>query len=292
MYLLYNFQFFLSSCSLIEVFFCYSYTKLGEYRKVCQISLHISQSEPKCKIYFADDTDTDVTNLFIAGEFAAFPDAIHKFDKLTTLQVGSAQLETVDRSKLAAFKRIKDLSIRGNLITELAADTFNDLKELSLLSFSENKLTTIHRDVFQELLNLETLYLWNTQLESLPDGIFRQNQKLDMISLYESNINVLHRDIFKGLHNLQYINLNRNQLEVLPDGLFRENRKLKNIWLSENKIRKIECNFYNLPNLVSVDLSKNVCIDELCEVKSFCGTTSMSAMHTKIWTKCPNGNQV
>lgn len=261
--------------------FCYSFG----HDFCCYI---FNYADSKCKIIFDEATNTSVANLFIHGEFEALSDlsdAVSKFNNLKSLQL-KGKLKVVERSKFAAFNRIDLLNLNDNEITELASDNFDDLTALSRLILQHNNLKEIHRDVFHELHNLKSIYLGHNQLEILPERLFRSNQKLKEIKLEGNKIKVLHPDVFQKLHSLQSINLSNNQLEILPDGLFQDNQNLYAIYLGGNKIRTIECNFHNLPSLITIGLTKNICIDENCVVSLFCGTNSISEMHRKINDKC------
>lgn len=234
--------------------------------------------------------DTRVTELFITGKSEALPDfsdAMDKFVNLQSLRIAQSNFRYVERSRIAAFKRIEKLDFLYNKMDELAADTFDDLKNLTKLSiYSNDNLKEIHGQLLKELRNLKEIYLYRNRIEILAKDLFRNNEKLEKIHIAGNNIKVLHRDLFVEQRNLRWLDLSGNIIEILPEGLFRNNQKLEEINFFNNQIKTIETDFQNLSRLSFIDLEDNVCIDELCD-KQFCGTGSISEMQKMFEKKCP-----
>lgn len=136
------------------------------------------------------------------------------------------------------------------------------IKKITWLSFYGNRLNEIGADTFDDLSKIEKLLLADNRLR------------------------IIHRDVFKELHKLKEIWLQKNQLEILPEGLFRNNLELENIFVGENSLKTVATDFGNLPKLIAIDFRDNDCINEWCDVATFCGTSSKEEMRTKIWNKC------
>lgn len=119
-------------------------------------------------------------------------------------------------------------------------------KKLTKLNLEHNEIAQLNADTFDDLKNLRELYLQNNYLREL------------------------HRDLFKELAFIERLDIYSNLIEILPAGLFRNNNKLAAIFLLNNKLKKIEFQFNNLPNLEVLYLTANVCIDEACQFNMGC----------------------
>lgn len=267
---------------LIDVFRC-------RHRNFsCRIHPNIKISEQECKIIF-NEFNTNIVWLDILGVVEAVPDlsdALNKFENLQKLQLHNSRLKIVDRSKLTALKNLEILFLNNNEIAQLAADTFADFTNLKELGLDKNKLKEIDRDLFKDLGTLKILYFYGNQFEILPEDLFRNNQNLLHLQIQQNLLNELHPDLFQSLHNLEYLDVSGNRIEILPHGLFRNNENLQKILIHTNKIKTIESNFQHLSKLVELNLERNVCINEYCDVKTFCGTNSLTEMQTKIRQNC------
>lgn len=270
-------------------FYCYS----SVANKTCSVNINVEDSAKKCKIVFDEYSNSAVTSLSINGESDTIPDlsdAIAKFPFLDSLTLDRNKLKIVERDRLTAFGEIQELDLSFNEITQLDADTFDDLKNLEVLKINTNRLKDVHVDLFKELRNLDKLWISFNKIKTLPAAIFQNNKRIKDIGLSGNRLTELHIDLFKDLRNLEYLALNQNQIEILPPDLFRSNDKLRRVFLEFNKLAKIESNFYGMPKItqdfdsvynkiinydndlyrgltlymfmVSITLEGNVCIDE------------------------------
>ncbi len=167
----------------------------------------------QCKIIFDDISNATVQSLLIRGTFDVIPelsDAVIKFENLEILNLGNIKLKIVHRSGLIGFNKIVELELSFNEISELEADTFDDLKKLEKLDLGTNKLKELHPDVFKELHNLRLLKLTVNQLETLPGGIFRNNKQIHYLDLSFNKLKKLHPDLFKELPPISYLDLAGN----------------------------------------------------------------------------------
>ncbi len=87
------------------------------------------------------------------------------------------------------------------------------------------------------------------------------------IVLRQNQLKGLHVDVFASLRNLEILlkelqDLSENKIETLPERLFSHNEKLMNIRLQNKKIKKIDSDFDNMPQLVILDFTGNVCMNE------------------------------
>ena len=113
-------------------------------------------------------------------------------------------------------------SITGTLdlsqasITELQADDFSGLSNLSALNLEGNQLTTLPDGTFSGLSGLSGhsklnwLNLSDNQLTTLPQGIFSELSNLFTLNLSDNQLPTLPQGIFSGLSNLSRLDLDRN----------------------------------------------------------------------------------
>lgn len=150
--------------------------------------------------------------LAIRGEMYAIPDlsdAYEKFSWIKSVDAAFIDLEIVEARKLAMHESILNLTLRGNEISQLDADTFDDLKQLQELILADNHLKFVHPDLFSKLHRLQEIWLQNNQLEVLPEGLFRNNPELTKILASENNLKTIAID-FLSLPKLINFDFKRN----------------------------------------------------------------------------------
>lgn len=82
------------------------------------------------------------------------------------------------------------------------------------------------------------------------------------LDVKNSSLLAVDQSTMKMFTKLKIIYLRGNLIEEIPPNLFTFNRLLEFINFDDNKIKKINMNaFNNLPNLVSISLERNICID-------------------------------
>jgi Leucine-rich repeat (LRR) protein len=133
------------------------------------------------------------------------------------------------------------------------------MPQLIILNFYGNKIEHFDEDVFNDLRNLEMLAFVHNKIKVLPTKLlWKLNNLNEFLSFY-------------------------NPIEAIPANFFKNNRKLAKVFMQFSKIKKINVNFRNLPNLKFVDLRENECIDD--QVCSLC-TLSIEYLQQKIDTQC------
>lgn len=164
---------------------------------------------------------------------------------------------TLVREHLRGFNDLERLALRGNGLSDLPADLFSDLGNLTWLDLSSNRVH-LPKDIFVNLDKLNYLELGFNKLERLEPGIFRNQKHLKHLNMWSNRLQnlsmesfegissitaldlsaneltSLEPDVFKLLTNLEVINLSKNNFTELPEGLFSSNWKLREIRLLEN----------------------------------------------------------
>lgn len=119
------------------------------------------------------------------------------------------KLKIVERNKLVKLKKISTLNLWGNNITELEANTFDDLTNMEILILNDNRLKVVHEDLFKKTTKIREIWLRNNLLEVLPEGLFRNNRELQKLFASENRLKIIAID-FVNLPDLRQIDFMRN----------------------------------------------------------------------------------
>jgi Leucine-rich repeat (LRR) protein len=174
------------------------------------------------------------------------------------------------------------LRLEGNSITNIAALSLRNYRNLRTLDISYNKITVISQDAFSGNPQLQVLKLQGNQLTTPPLQVFDSTNLLQELYLGENRISEITQDTFTLLRNLRSLDLRSNNILDIPNGAFgalsilrqldlRENgitnitsrhymglRSLTQLLLAGNKISYVQKNaFRELANLELLDLSEN-----------------------------------
>jgi len=148
-------------------------------------------------------------------------------------------------------------------VTEISLDNFRNLVALEVIALNGNEIETIQWDTFNHTTNLRELNLNNNKISFFNEYILAPVQKLE--KFWISN-NSLSNNFPKSRYSptLKEINLSDNAITEIHDNIFQTCNDLEIINLSLNGITFLNSdNFLNKPNLMSVDLTGNICIDEV-----------------------------
>ena len=158
-----------------------------------------------------------------------------------------------------------ELSLEGNILTDLEDATFMGLEGLKKLNLRGNPLQRLSPKLFSSFAGSLT-HLWMSHNDSaafggfdtLPDDLFGEMVNLEELSMVELKITNLTADSFTGLTNLRKLSLRGNRLAVLPKGCFSSLPNLEELDLSANGMVCISDNLGDEhPNLRVLDLSLN-----------------------------------
>lgn len=162
------------------------------------------------------------------------------------------------------FINLKELWIRGGRIRLIARSDFVNLKKLKWLWLSGNPIKFAADDIFYDLNSLEELRMVGCSITKLPEKLFNQ------------------------LRNLKILYVYKNEITHLPKGLFANNLQLEKVWVNENQLQTIEVDFRNLPTVKEIELSSNVCTNEVYspEYPEDSTVSSLQELQEKINRNC------
>ncbi|KAJ1079969.1 hypothetical protein NDU88_000191 [Pleurodeles waltl] len=111
---------------------------------------------------------------------------------------------------LTGFKKLTQILLAHNSITEVPDDGFRGLAKLKEIDFKWNQIAFLSDQVFEDLHALETLDLSYNQLRSLPRHLVSSLQALDKLYLSGNRLTELPDQFFEGLDALNYVYLHNN----------------------------------------------------------------------------------
>uniref|UniRef100_A0A1A9WM65 TIR domain-containing protein n=1 Tax=Glossina brevipalpis TaxID=37001 RepID=A0A1A9WM65_9MUSC len=200
-------------------------------------------------------------------------DSLGFSEKLCTLNgaSGGAELQILDVSynELRALpdvwgasrlRRLQQLSLQHNNITNLAANALAGLSSLRVLNLSYNHLETLPSEAFAGNKELREIHLQGNELYDLPKGLFHRLEQLLVLDLSGNQLTSHHVDnnTFAGLIRLIVLNLANNALTRIGSKTFKELYFLQILDMRNNSIGHIEDGaFLPLYNLHTLNLAEN-----------------------------------
>ncbi|XP_045499120.1 toll-like receptor 7 [Colias croceus] len=188
---------------------------------------------------------------------------------ILSLDLSYNELKTLNEdSEIAALRRLQELRLQNNNISDISSEIFNGLISLRVLNISHNNLQFIPEGTFANTKELREIYLNDNQLFELGRGVFHRLEQLFVLDLSNNQLSSAHIDggTFVGLIRLIILNLSNNALTRIDNKTFKDLFVLQILDLRNNSIGYIEENtFLPLYNLHTLILAENRLhtIDEL-----------------------------
>jgi hypothetical protein len=122
---------------------------------------------------------------------------------------------------------------------------------------------TGHHKLSMSNNNVTSFYAEHQNFEIFPFGLEKIFKNLQDLTIRNCSLSRISQANLLPFHNLTHLCLAENIIKKIPKGTFYYNIHLKSIDISKNQIFHIDSNvFDHLPNLTSLRLSHNFCIDE------------------------------
>lgn len=174
-------------------------------------------------------------------------------------------------SEILHLRRLTQLFLQNNKISELPAEVFSDLLSLKLVNLSDNGINYLPEGLFQNSREIREIYMQNNELETLPKRIFNRLEQLLVLDISANKLRSDHiedetfnglirlivldlshnsvariaRNMFKDLFFLQILNLNNNTIGYIEDNAFLPLFNLHTLNLGQNKLHAIEDHVFN-----------------------------------------------
>lgn len=180
---------------------------------------------------------------------------------LRSLDLSHNELKSLtEESELTGLRRLQELRLQHNNITDISSETFNGLIPLRILNISYNNIQSIPEGTFANTKELREVYLNNNLLFELARGVFHRLEQLLVLDLSNNQLSSAHIDggTFIGLIRLVILNLSNNALTRIDGKTFKDLFFLQILDLRNNSIGYIEENtFLPLYNLHTLNLAEN-----------------------------------
>lgn len=181
--------------------------------------------------------------------------------ELQTLDASFNELRTISDSwGISKLRRLQQLYLQFNNITELSGDAFAGLTSLRILNLSYNHIESLPDSLFAGAKDLREIHLQNNELFELPRGLFHRLEQLLVLDLSGNQLSSHHigNGTFSGLIRLIVLNLAHNALTRIDSNTFKELYFLQILDLRNNSIGNIEDSaFLPLYNLHTLNLAEN-----------------------------------
>ncbi|XP_068617353.1 toll-like receptor 7 [Battus philenor] len=165
-----------------------------------------------------------------------------------------------EESEIAGLRRLQELRLQHNNITDISGEIFNGFTSLRILNVSFNYIQLIPDGTFTNTKELREVYLNNNLLYELARGVFHRLDQLLVLDLSNNQLSSAHIDsgTFIGLIRLIILNLSNNALTRIDGETFKNLFFLQILDLRNNSIGYIEENtFLPLYNLHTLNLAEN-----------------------------------
>lgn len=111
--------------------------------------------------------------------------------------------------------------------------------------------------------DVQIFIIENQVCHYLPKDLDLHFPKIYHLDIRNTGLKAVTSDDMKMFPMLKHLYIRNNEIEVLPNDLFHHNSLLEFINLNDNKIKQVGSNtFDGLPNLASLDIERNICIDD------------------------------
>lgn len=180
---------------------------------------------------------------------------------LQSLDLSNNEIKSLtEESEIVSLKRLQELRLQHNNITDLSRETFNGLITLRILNISYNNIQYLPEGTFASTKELREIYLNNNLLIDLARGVFHRLEQLLILDLSSNQLRSTHIDggTFVELIRLVILNLSNNALTRIDGKTFKDLFCLQILDLKNNSIGYIEENtFLPLYNLHTLNLAEN-----------------------------------
>ncbi|XP_014678439.1 PREDICTED: insulin-like growth factor-binding protein complex acid labile subunit [Priapulus caudatus] len=187
----------------------------------------------------------------------------HSFEDMDHLEELTLSYLKLTYVPAIIFPFIKDsverLSLKGNDITELIPDAFDELcSTLVELNLAENNLEFIHPMALRGLHNLNVLDLSSAAVLYLLPGTFIEVENLETLELAGNGLVSLQQGVFAGLHHVEHLDFTGSSLTWIAPGAFDDTESILTVDMPNQHLYYIaEDAFRGLTDIEEIDLSGN-----------------------------------
>ena len=200
-----------------------------------------------------------ITKLILKyNNFHSVDASFNFYPELELVDLSSNQLVSIPARSFSSQRKLKELRMETNKISQLGEKTFSGLGRLEVLNLAHNLIDKLGNRVFRPLRRLKELNLRSNRVSELEDRALAGLSQVRVLELSDNLLVTVPTTPLSPLDKLAELRLARNNIKVVADNSFAGLANLAVLDLSGNKIEKIhEKAFTELTNLQELNLSDN-----------------------------------
>merc|ERR1712012_355467 len=180
------------------------------------------------------------------------------YPELELVDLSSNQLVSIPDRSFSSQRRLKELRMQLNKISELTEKTWSGLSRLEVLGLGHNLIDKLSSKVFKPLKHLKELRMQLNRISEIDSEAFAGLSELIVLDLSDNSLEIVPTQALDNLVNLAELNLGQNNIKIVPDSSFSPLIKLSSLQLSGNKIERVhEKAFSGLQDLTSLNIRDN-----------------------------------
>jgi len=174
------------------------------------------------------------------NEFRSVDASFNFYSELVKVDLSHNHLVSIPSRAFKSQRKLTDLRMRGNKISEIDQDTFSGLGMLETLDLRTNLIETLEEGSFQTMSDLKQLDLGNNRINQIDDSAFVGLSELVILYLDDNQLESVPTKALSSLPNLAELHLSRNNFKTVNDGAFIHLSLLSLLDLSGNKMWHME----------------------------------------------------
>ncbi|XP_066283394.1 reticulon-4 receptor-like 2 [Branchiostoma lanceolatum] len=177
---------------------------------------------------------------------------------ITSLSLASYPLSNLSADTFTALGNLTVINLTNSEIRDIETGTFNSTPKLRALYLNQNKLTILRSGMFTGLGNLREISLDYNEISDIQAGTVNPTPQLVHLSLAHNKLTNLRSDMFTGLGNLASLYLDNNEITEIQPGTFNPTPELATLHLQQNKLTALKAEvFAKLPSNFTLNLARN-----------------------------------
>merc|ERR1711936_815299 len=237
-----------------------------------------------------------ITKLILKyNNFHSVDASFNFYPELELVDLSSNELVSIPARSFSSQRKLKELRMETNKISQLGEKTFSGLGRLEVLNLAHNLIERLDNRVFRPLRKLKELNLRENRLSEIEDRALTglsQVRVLDLsdnllqtvptaslaeLRLGRNNIKVVKDNSFSGLARLSLLHLGGNKIEKIHEKAFSQLRSLHQLSLSDNQLYQVPSHaFHSFDKLEILELSQNMF--SVIEEEAFLGLNKLRTL--------------
>jgi len=173
------------------------------------------------------------------NNFHSVDASMNFYQELELVDLSSNHLVFIPDRAFSNQRRLVELRINSNKISELSERTFSGLGKLQFLNLGENLIESIPNKAFRSLRLLKELKLGSNRISEIENRAFVHLVEVKIIDLSDNLLENIPTEALQYLAKLAELNLANNNLKLISDQSLPQLFKLSVLDLSGNEIERI-----------------------------------------------------